>query len=165
MIDDYWQNSIPGLINWSVWDYNLYYDSVLGIEPFTQDGNTSIISGPFAGQSTEKDYEVVKKDVRQELAKIRTQRKCVERILRKAVIEPYYLNGQVEGLQVTGLDEKTEAEAVFLKNGDIILAVNGQILNSKKEAYEIFIKARKEPIMIIDLLQKGQNKKYLLDFQ
>ncbi len=153
------------MFNWNARGANLmFYNVDLGNGLFNRDVNNSDPSGL---QNNEKadDEEEEEKSVRQELTKIQAQRKCVERILRKADIEPYYRDGKVEGLQITGLDEKTEAEAVFLKNGDVILAVNGQTLNSKKEAYDIFIDARKEPIMIIDLLQKGQTKKYLLDFQ
>jgi len=43
--------------------------------------------------------------------------------------------------------------------------VNGQTLNSKRQAYEIFKKARTKPIMIVDLLQDGEAKTLLYDFR
>ena len=85
--------------------------------------------------------------------------------MRKAAIKPYCVNGQIEGLQINGLDKISEAKALLLKSGDIIIAINGETLSSKKKAYDIFKKARKAPIMIIDLLQDGEPKKFLLDFQ
>jgi hypothetical protein len=155
------QNSIAGLTYWDADGSNLtLYDVDFGNEQQfyrDKDDNTN------TEQDTDKKEE--KKDTHQELTKIQTKLKCVETILKKAVIEPYYVNGQIEGLKINGLEKISQAKTLLLKSGDVILAVNGQVLNSKKEAYDIFIKARKEPIMIIDLLQDGQAKKYLLDFQ
>ncbi len=134
----------------------------LGIEQFFNGDNTTEPSGD---QNTEKKSDTEKKDAQQEITKVRTKLKCVESVLKNAVIVPYYINGQIEGLQINGLDEISEAKALLLKSGDIILAVNGQTLSSKKEAYDIFKKARKEPIMIVDLLQDGETKVLLFDFQ
>ena len=133
-----------------------------GIEHFFNGNNTTEPSGD---RNTEKKSDTEKKDAQQEIAKVRTKLKCVELILKNAVIEPYYINGQIEGLQIDSLDEISEAKALLLKSGDIILAVNGQTLSSKKKAYDIFKKARKEPIMIVDLLQDGEAKILLFDFQ
>ncbi len=95
------------------------------------------------------------------LTKIRTKAKCVETILRKAIIEPYLINGQIEGLRITGLDKILIARDLLLKSGDIIRAVNGHPLNSKRRAYEIFKKARKLPIMKIELLRDGKTETLL----
>ena len=163
LFEEHWQNNTTGLINWDSDESNLMlYDVVFGTEQFYQDGNTAEPSGQ---QNTEKVGETEKKDVQQELTKIRTELKCVETILKNAVIEPYFVNGQIEGLQINGLDEISQAKDLLLKSGDIIIAVNGETLSSKKDAYEIFKRARKSPIMIIDLLQEGEPKKFLLDFQ
>ncbi|MBC8469063.1 MAG: hypothetical protein H8D56_06285 [Planctomycetes bacterium] len=133
-----------------------------GIEQFFNGNNTTEPPGP---QNTEKKSDPEKKDAQQELTKVRTKIKCVESVLKNAVIIPYCINGQIEGLQINGLDEIPQTKALMLKNGDIILTVNGQPLSSKKDAYDIFKKARKEPIMIINLLQDGETKKLLFDFQ
>ncbi len=129
-----------------------------GIEQFFNGNNTT-------EPSMEKKSDAEKKDAQGELTKVWTKIKCVESVLKNAVIVPYYINGQIEGLQINGLDEISEAKALLLKSGDIILAVNGQTLSSKKKAYDIFKKARKEPIMIVDLLQDGETKVLLFDFQ
>ncbi len=133
-----------------------------GIEQFFSGNNTTEPSGV---RNTEKKSDTEKKDAQKEQIRVRTKIKCVESILKNAAIEPYYVNGQIEGLRINGLDEISEAKALLLKSGDIILAVNGQTLSSKKEAYDIFKKARKEPIMIVELLQDGEAKKLLFDFQ
>ncbi len=160
----YAQNSTTALMHWDGQESNLMlYDVAFGNDQFYEEGGTY---GPSGRQNTEKARDAEdKKSVQQELTKIRTNIKCVETILRNAVIEPYCTNGQIKGLQINGLDEISEAKALLLKSGDVILTVNGEALKSKKDAYDIFIKARKEPIMIIDLLQDGRAKKLLLDFQ
>ena len=133
-----------------------------GIEQFFDGNNTT---EPPGAQNTERKSDAWKKRAQQELTKIRTKIKCVESVLKKAIIEPYCINGQIEGLQINDLDKISEAKALHLKSGDIILTVNGQTLSSKRDAYEIFKKARNKPIMTIDLLQDGEAKKFLLDFQ
>jgi len=151
------QNGIAGLTYWDVDESNLMlYDVAFGNEQqfYHNDSNTESSTDPNA-----------EKDVQQELTKIQTKLKCVETLLKKAVIETYCVDDQTKGLQLSGLDEISEAKELQIDNGDVILAVNGNSLCSKKEAYEIFLKARKEPIMIIDLLQDGKPKKLLLDFQ
>ncbi len=132
------------------------------IEQFFNGNNTT---EPLGAENPEKKSDTEKKGAQQELIKVRTKIKCVESVLKKAIIEPYCINGQIKGLRINGLDKISEAKALHLKSGDIILTVNGQTLRSKRDAYEVFKKARKKPIMIVDLLQDGEAKKLLLDFQ
>jgi type II secretory pathway component PulC len=128
---------------------------------FSENNNTEASED----QNTEKNSDTEKKETQQEPIKVRTKIKCVESVLKKAVIETYCIKGQIKGLQLNGIDEISDAKALHLKSGDIIRAVNGQTLSSKKEAYNIFIKARKKPIMTISLLQDGEARQLLLDLK
>jgi hypothetical protein len=139
----------------SVSDLTTLYDVAFGAAYLCEDDNSESAADP---NEEEKEKE-------QELTKIRTKLKCVEKVLKKADIEPYCVDGETKGLKLNGLDDLAEAKELQINSGDVILAVNGLSLGSKKEAYEIFIEARKEPIMIIDLLQDGESKKLLLDFE
>ena len=133
-----------------------------GTEQFSNARDTNETSPP---QNIEKtsyiDTVITSTPAIQALTRIRTKAKCVETILRKAVIEPYHINGQIEGLRITGLDKILLARDLLLKSGDIIRAVNGQPLNSKRRAYEIFKKARKLPTMKIELLRDGKTETLL----
>lgn len=82
----------------------------------------------------------------------------IEIMLTKAVIEPYTIDGQVEGLKITGLENIRGAEDLGLKNGDIIRTVNGHRLTSKQKAYQIFKKARSQEAMNIELLRDNETK-------
>jgi type II secretory pathway component PulC len=91
------------------------------------------------------------------LKRIRTKVKSIETVLRKAVIKPYHnINGQIEGLQISGLEKILVAKDLLLKSGDVICLVNGQLLSSKRAASKIFRKARKLPIMEVELLRNGK---------
>ncbi|GAI89781.1 unnamed protein product [marine sediment metagenome] len=82
----------------------------------------------------------------------------IEIMLTKAVIEPYTIDGQVEGLKITGLENMRGAEDLGLKNGDIIRTVNGHRLTGKQKAYQIFKKARSQEAMNIELLRDNETK-------
>jgi general secretion pathway protein C len=82
----------------------------------------------------------------------------IEIMLTNAVIEPYTIDGQVEGLRITGLENIKGAEDLGLKNGDIIRTVNGQRLTSKQRAYQIFKKARTQTAANIELLRGNETK-------
>ena len=118
-------------------------------------------------QSIEKtdDTKITDTPDEQVLTKIRTKIKYVEAILKKAVIEPYQINGQTEGLQITGLEKILAAKDLLLKSGDIIRTVNGHSLNSKKRAYEILKRARKLPMIEVELLRDGKSRILLYDLK
>jgi len=114
-------------------------------------------------QSIEKtdDTNITDTPAEQVLTRIRTKMKYVEAILKKAVIKPYQINGQIEGLQITGLEKILAARDLLLKSGDIIRTVNGHSLSSKKRAYEVFKRARKLPMIEIELLRDGKSRTLL----
>ncbi len=165
LVGDYRSNSatVTGLIQSDEDGSNLkMLGDVFGTEQFSNGSDTNQTS---PGQNIEKtsyiDTVITSTPAIQALTKIRTKAKCVETILRKAVIEPYQINGQIQGLRITGLDKILLARDLLLQSGDIIRAVNGQPLNSKRGAYEIFKKARKLPTMKIELLRDGKTKTFL----
>jgi hypothetical protein len=107
------------------------------------------------------DIEVAEPPTEPVLKRIRTKVKSIETVLRKAVIKPYHnINGQIEGLQISGLEKILVAKDLFLKSGDVICLVNGQLLSSKKVASKVFRKARKLPIMEVELLRNGKTMKF-----
>jgi len=87
----------------------------------------------------------------------------IEDILSKAVIEPYSVNGKVEGLKITGLEDVPVAEALGLKNGDVIRIVNGQQLTSLQKAFQVFQKARSQPAINLELSRGDETKELTFD--
>jgi len=82
----------------------------------------------------------------------------VETILSSAVIEPYSVNGKIEGLKVTGLENLPIAKEIGLKDGDIVREVNGHQLTDKRKAYQVLKKARNQPSVSVELQRDGKTK-------
>lgn len=83
----------------------------------------------------------------------------VEALLNNAVIEPYFADGQAEGLQITGLENISIAKDIGLRNKDVIRSVNGHILTNKQKAYQVLKKAASQPAINIELLRENKTKK------
>lgn len=96
--------------------------------------------------------------VKQPLTEVPTRTAHVVAMLTNVVIDPYTVNGQVEGLRITGLENIPIAKAFGLKDGDIIREVNGHRLTSKQKALQVFKKARSQPTMSVELLRDGETK-------
>ena len=165
LVGEHRQDSATGLIQSDKDGSNLtLFGDVFGTDWSSKGSDTN--EAPPA-QNIEKTSDTVRTctPAKPVLTKIQTKIRCVEAILKNAVIEPYHNNGQIEGLRITGLDRIPVARDLLLKSGDIIRAVNGHPLNSKRQAYEIFKRARTQPTMIVDLLQDGEAKTLLFDFR
>jgi type II secretion system protein C len=84
-------------------------------------------------------------------------------ILHKATIEPYVRNGQIEGLQLTGLENIPMADMIGLRSGDVVQSVNGQQLTSKQKAFQVLMKAKTQSKIDIQLLRDGQSRNLSFD--
>lgn len=89
----------------------------------------------------------------------------VEEILSKAIIQPYTVNGEVEGLKVTGLDKVPAATLLGLKDGDIVRRVNDQQLTSLQKAFQVFQKAKSQSAISLELSRGGEMKELKFDLQ
>jgi type II secretion system protein C len=82
----------------------------------------------------------------------------LETVLAEADVQPYIVDGRVEGLRINNLDEIPGAKALGLKDGDIVLRVNGHRLTGKQEAFQVFKKARSQSTMNLKLLSEGTTR-------
>lgn len=89
----------------------------------------------------------------------------VEEVLSKAAVEPYSVNGIVEGLRITGLEKVPAAESIGLENGDVIRRVNGQQLTSLQKAFQVFQKAKSQSSISMELSRGGATKELTFDLQ
>jgi len=89
----------------------------------------------------------------------------VQQILDKATITPVVADGQVEGIQINGLDQIPGARQLGLAEGDVIQVVNGQRLTNLQKAFQVFKKARSQEKLEIELLRKGQAKTLSFDLR
>jgi type II secretory pathway component PulC len=120
--------------------------------------NIADSSGQLSSPQTPNETSnIVKADLPAKNAQ--TEIGYVEAVLNNAAIEPYSVDGQVEGLQITGLENINIAKDLGLKNRDVIRSVNGHRLTSKQKAFQIFKKAKAQPAIEIDLLRDNNTKK------
>ncbi len=87
----------------------------------------------------------------------------VEDVFRNATIEPYVQKGRTEGLKITGLDQAPLAATFGLRNGDVVRAVNGQVLTSKQKAFQVLMKARSQSKLDLELVRNGKSKDLSFD--
>lgn len=79
-------------------------------------------------------------------------------VLTRAVIKPFIIDDNVEGLKITGLENIESAKEFGLRNGDVIRTVNGHLLSSKQAAYQILKKARSKETISLELLRGGKTR-------
>lgn len=123
------------------------------------DGNnsdTELLSSPIVSKANKAAGTVLPdtESVSETSAKIAH----LEMILAEAAIEPYLVDGQVEGLRINDLEKIPVAKAFGLKEGDIILQVNGHRLTSKQKAFQVFKKARSQATIDLELLSNGETR-------
>lgn len=82
----------------------------------------------------------------------------VDTILSSAIIEPHLVNGQTEGLRISGVERIPLVRDIGLRDGDIIRQVNGHQLTDKRKAYQVLQKARTQPTVSVELQRAGRTK-------
>lgn len=129
----------------------------LNITPSGSNNSSQILSS----QTSNETSEVAKTDLPAKKANtdVQTTIGYVEAVLNNAVIEPYSVDGQIEGLQITGLENLSIAKNIGLKNRDVIRSVNGHRLTNKQKAYQVFKKAKAQPAIDMELLRDNKTKK------
>jgi general secretion pathway protein C len=94
-----------------------------------------------------------------------TKFKSIETVLKQAIIRPFAVAGEVQGLRIDGLEKIKGAENLGLKNGDVIRMVNGQHLTSKQKAYQVFKKARRKNAISVELVRDNQIRTLLFSLK
>jgi general secretion pathway protein C len=85
-----------------------------------------------------------------------TQVPEIEVFLEKVEVAPYIMNGQQDGLSITGLDDLSMAGYLGFRDGDIIQNVNGQALTDMQKAFQVLKKARSQSSLSVQLLRNMQ---------
>jgi len=128
--------------------------TVLKLNIAPSSSNNGQLSSP---QTANEMSKVAKADLSAD--NIQTKIEYVETLLSNAAIEPYSVDGRVEGLRITGLENINIAKNFGLKNKDIIRSVNGHLLTNKQKAFQVFKKAKAQPSIDIELLRDNKTKK------
>ncbi|MCP4610832.1 MAG: hypothetical protein GY845_19155 [Planctomycetes bacterium] len=81
----------------------------------------------------------------------------METFLEKIEIIPYVEDGKEKGLLIAGLDNMSIPGYFGFENGDVIQAINGQMLTGKQKAFQVLKKARSQSSLKFQLL-RNQHK-------
>ncbi|UCE98808.1 MAG: PDZ domain-containing protein [Planctomycetota bacterium] len=131
---------------------------VLKLDILRSAGNSDNGVKPLSSQTARDVSKAVKTNLPDEetLLGVQTKKRYMETILDEAMIEPYVVDSQTEGLKITGIENIKAAKDLGLKNGDVIHTVNGHRLTSRKKAYQVFKKAKSEPSVRLELIRNGE---------
>jgi type II secretion system protein C len=89
---------------------------------------------------------------------IQLRNEIIENFLNTARIEPYVVDGKIQGLRLNELDKMKNNHFPGLRNGDVIQIINGQKLTSKQKAFQVFKKAMTQPNLNIEFLRDKKHK-------
>ncbi len=73
-------------------------------------------------------------------------------VLSCAKLESFSLNGQLQGLRISGLDDILVANKMDIRNGDVIHTVNGHLLMNKQQAWQVLKKAKAQDTIDVEVL-------------
>ncbi|PCJ20531.1 MAG: hypothetical protein COB02_03160 [Candidatus Cloacimonadota bacterium] len=86
------------------------------------------------------------------------QVKNLSSLLSQVRVQPYFRGGRAQGFKVLHVKRGSFMEALGIKAGDIIKAINGQLVDSMQKGYQIFNKLQNDTSVDIELIRSGQNK-------
>jgi len=110
-----------------------------------------------------ESVSLIEKDINQKTYIKQLRR--IEAFLENLKIAPYIINGQQEGLSITGLDDSNLVGNFGFENGDVIQTVNGQILTNKQKAFQVLMKARSQSSLNLQLLRNKQKMDISFDIK
>jgi len=93
----------------------------------------------------------LERDISKQVSETKAQ--GMQIFLEKMEITPYIINGEGKGLRIEGLDDFSLARYAGFKNGDVIQALNGQLLTNKQKAFQVLKKARTQSSLDFELLR------------
>ena len=80
----------------------------------------------------------------------------VRDIIRNVTIRPYSADGKRCGIAVTALNEKGILKELGVKEGDVIMTVNGLTLNSPYQIFNAYRKLKDKDELIVDILRRNR---------
>jgi type II secretory pathway component PulC len=73
-------------------------------------------------------------------------------VLNGAKLEPFSLNGRVQGLKVSALNNTLVANEMNIREGDVIHRINGHLLINKQQAWQVLKKAKSQGTIDVEVL-------------
>ena len=104
-----------------------------------------LVLSPFSGE-----IKVLK--MKGMFKKLKTKLSLLSRIR----VKPTLVSGKVNGYQVTNVPSDPFFEAIGIKNGDAVRKVNGNVISSIPQAYEIYRNLKPNSVVKVDIVRDGK---------
>jgi general secretion pathway protein C len=136
---------------------NVKYDGDIYSLTFPEE-NIAGVSGA-QNQSGEKN-NANKDNLHYQISKqyLTTKLQDMNSILRTVFISPHYNNGNFVGYRVSRLADSSPLKQVGIRQGDILVQINGETLDSPNKMLELFSKIDDLTAAKIDILRNGERK-------
>lgn len=89
--------------------------------------------------------------------------KDVNKVLKSVLVSPYYKSGEFVGYRMSRLRRSSFFRKIGLKNGDIIVNINGENLSTPEKLFELFGKADDLTAITIDMLRRGKKESLFVE--
>lgn len=122
------------------------------IETLVLDENFSSGSGEISGNSDGTSFSVPEAELNENLENL-------PRLLSQARAVPYFRDGESIGMRLFAIRRDSLYQKLGLKNGDILLSVNGNSLSDPTQALKLFEQLKTERSISVDVERGGVEKK------
>ncbi len=120
--------------------------------------------------SVERHEEIQNKEIRVNSDKIVIPRvvlvselQDINKVLRSVLVSPSYKNGKFQGYRVSRLKINSIFRKIGIRNGDIIVKINGENLTTPEKLFEFFSKTEDITAVTVDLIRHGKKKSLFIE--
>lgn len=89
--------------------------------------------------------------------------KDINKVLKSVFVSPYYKSGDFVGYRLSRLRRTSIFKKIGLKNGDIIVNINGEELTTPEKLFELFGRAEELTALTIDMLRRGKKESLFVE--
>ena len=101
---------------------------------------------------------VSRKDVEENLTDINS-------LISTMFISPYYLGGEFVGYRIARMRMDAFLRQAGLENGDILVRMNGEKINTPEKMFELFTKWKDASAVTVDIIRRDQKRTVLVEIQ
>ena len=138
--------------------YNSALEKLLSSGTSFQPSSERVLSN----QNSSKKFEITPagNNVYVTQKEVRKQIKNLSGLLSQVRVQPVFArNNRSQGFKILHVNKGSFIEALGLKAGDTIRAINGTVVDSMQKGYELFNKLQSETSVDVEIIRNNQNQK------
>lgn len=134
-------------------------DEVLVMEePGTSGGASPMLAGRGSPAPVVSTAPAMEQRITLQRAMIEDAFQDVNRLMSEVAITPYMQDGRPEGLAFNNIRPNSIFRRMGLRNGDVLLGVNGQQIQSMEDAMQLYNDLRSSDEVQLQLMRRGQER-------